>query len=589
MAIEVVIPMLGITIEKGKILRWLKREGDVVKKGEPLCEVETDKLVTEIESPGSGTLKRILVTENVEVPILTAIAVLTEKGEELPAKYKTAPGAVPPPPASASPRELPAEKPIQIPAPSSAPSARPTGEDYDVTILGAGPGGYVAAIRAAQMGACVLLIEKAELGGTCLNWGCIPTKSFLSDVGTYQKVKHSDLFIHGSKVSMDLRKMVSRKNKVVETMRRGISLLLESQKIRVAKGTGKFVNPKMIEVSSNGKVETYQTRHAIIATGSRVASLPNVKIDGKKILSSDDVINLTEIPKEVIIIGGGVIGVEFGTIFQCLGSKVTVLEMLPQIIATEDDEVIRGLRVLLEKRGIEIFTQTKVVSASPKRERVEVIIDREGKQEKVLAEKVIMAVGRAPCKEGLDLDKIGIQMDGKFIKVNSRMETNVEGVYAIGDVIGKMMLAHAASAEGIVAVENIMGKTREIDYRKIPSCIYTIPEVASVGLKESEAKQKGYEIQVGKFPYLNNGKALAMGETDGFVKIIAEKELGQILGVHILGEHATDLIGECLLAMQVEASIEDLGEVVKGHPALSEMVMEAALDWQRRAIHLPRR
>jgi dihydrolipoamide dehydrogenase len=320
-----------------------------------------------------------------------------------------------------------------------------------------------------------------------------------------------------------------------------------------------------------------------------VASLPTVKIDRKMILSSDDALDLNEIPKEVLIIGGGVVGVEFATIFNGLGSKVTILEMLPQIISTEDEEVIRGLRMLLEKRGVEILTQAKVLDASPKKDKVEVTVDQEGKREKVSAEKVVLAVGRTPCTEGLDLAKIGVQMDGRFIKVNPRMETHVEGIYAIGDVIGKMMLAHAASAEGMVAVENIMGKTREIDYQKIPSCIYTLPEVASVGLKESEAKQKGYSIQVGKFPYLNSGKALAMGEPDGFVKIIAEKELGQILGVHILGEHATDLIGECLLAMNVEASIEDLGEVVKGHPTLSEVVTEAALDWQKRAIHIPKK
>jgi dihydrolipoamide dehydrogenase len=467
----------------------------------------------------------------------------------------------------------------------SALSIRASGEGYDIAILGAGVGGYVAAIRAAQMGARVLLIEKDELGGTCLNRGCIPTKSFLSDVKIYSRVRGSNVFINGSKVSIDLKKMISRKNKVVKTMKRGVSMLLESRRITLVRGFAKFSDPKTVEVSSNGKVESYKAKNVIIATGSQVASLPTVKIDGKKILSSDEIMDLREIPKEAIVIGGGVVGVEFATVFNCLGAKVTILEMLPQIISTEDEEVIRGLKLLLEKQGIIILTRSKVLSASPRREKVEVTIDQEGKKERLSGVKVIMAVGRTPFTEGLDLERIGIQMEGKFIKVNSRMETNVDGVYAIGDVIGKVMLAHAASAEGIVAVENIMGKVREIDYKKIPSCIYTFPEVASVGLKESEAKQKGYDIQVGKFPYLNNGKALAMGESEGFVKIVAEKELGQILGVHILGEHATDLIGECLLAMHVEAAIEDLGEVVKGHPTLSEVITEAARDWSRKAIH----
>jgi dihydrolipoamide dehydrogenase len=571
MAVEVVMPILGLTVEKGKILKWLKSEGEVVQKGESIFEVEADKVTTEVESPASGILKRILLHENIEVPVLTVVAVITEKGEELSPKYDQA--SVSETPASLSNQTIATKAP----------------ENYDIAILGAGPGGYVAAIRAAQMGAGVVLIEKSELGGTCLNWGCIPTKSFLSDVKVYKRVKESDLFINGSKISIDLKKMVARKNKVVETMKRGVSLLLESQKVKWVSGAGKFLDPKTIEVSSNGKSETFKAKNVIVATGSQVASLPTVKVDGEKILSSDDVVHLKEIPKEVVIIGGGVIGVEFATLFNGLGSKVTILEMLPQIISTEDEEVIRGLKILLEKQGITLLTQARVLSATLGREGVEVAIDREGKKERVRCERVIMAVGRSPYTEGLNLDRIGVRMEGRFIKVNSRMETNVEGVYAIGDVIGKMMLAHAASAEGIVAVENIMGKASEINYHRVPSCIYTFPEVASVGLKEIEAKQKGYDIQIGRFPYLNSGKALAMGEPEGFVKIIAEKRLGQILGVHILGERATDLIGECLLAMNVEASIEDLGEVIKGHPTLSETVMEAALDWQKMAIHLPKK
>lgn len=582
MAIEVVVPMLGITIEKGKIIKWLKSEGDFVKKGEPIFEVETEKVVTEVESPATGILKKILIPENMEVPVLTIVAIITEKGEELPEKYRAAPAAIPPPSGPSGP-----PKPTLPPTPVT--HVRPSEEGCDIAILGAGPGGYVAAIRAAQLGARVLLVEKGELGGTCLNCGCIPTKSFLSDLKIYQKVKHSDLFVHGSKVSIDLKKMVSRKNKVVETMKRGVSLLLDSQKVTFAKGFGKFTDPKTIEVSKDGKREIYKTKNVIIASGSQVASIPAVKIDGKKILSSDDVLDLKEIPKNILIIGGGVIGVEFATIFNCLGAKVTILEMLPQIIPTEDEEIIRGLRLLLEKQGITILTESKVLKASPKKEKIEVTIERGEKQEKFSGEKVLMAVGRVPFKEDLNLEKIGIQMEGRFLKVNSRMETNVDGIYAIGDVIGKIMLAHAASAEGIVAVENIMGRVREIDYQKIPSCIYTFPEVASVGLKESEAKQKGYDIQVGKFPYLNSAKALAMGESEGFVKIVAEKELGKILGVHILGEHATDLIGECILAMNVEASIEDLGEAVKGHPTLSELIMEAALDCKGMSTHLPRK
>lgn len=577
MAIEVVIPMLGITIERGKITRWLKAEGDFVKKGEPLFEVETEKLVTEVESPGTGILKKILVSEDIEVPVLTVVAVITEKGEEIPEEYRKIKPEIP---FLSEARDSRQPETRSVPAASAG---RP--EDFDIAILGAGSGGYVAAIRAAQMGARVLLIEKDELGGTCLNRGCIPTKSYLSDIKTYKRVKSSDLFVNGSKVSIDLKKMVSRKNRGVETAKKGISLLLESQKITVLKGVGSFSNSKKIRVSSHGKGQAYGAQNIIIATGSQVASLPGIKIDGNRILSSDDVVNLKNVPEDILIIGGGVVGVEFATIFNWLGARVTILEMLPQIISSEDEEVVRGLKLLLERQGVKILTNAKVLKAFPKKGKTEIIAEREAKEERLSAEKILIAVGRVPNTDGLNLDKIGIQKEGKFIKVNSKMETNIDGIYAIGDVIGKTMLAHAASAEGIVAAENILGKVREIDYEKIPSCIYAFPEVASVGLKESEARQKGYEIQVGKFPYLNNGKALAMGEAEGFVKIVAEKELGRILGVHILGEHATDLIGECLLAMNVEASIEDLGDVIKGHPTLSEALTEAALDCQGLSIH----
>jgi len=569
MASEVVVPVLGFSNEKGKIVKWLKSEGAFVKKGEPIFELETDKVVTEVESPATGLLKKILIPEGTEVPVLTVVAIITEKGEELPEKYRTG--------------RPEGEKPVPRTLPPTSP--RSSRESYDLAILGAGPGGCTAAMRAAQMGARVLLIEKGNLGGTCLNRGCIPTKSFLSDIKSLRKVRDSDLFTGGRKVSIDLIKMASRKNRVVEAMRRGTSSLLRNQGVDPVKGFGRLLGGKRLEVSSNGRTKVFQAKNLILATGSRPASISGIAIDGKMVLSSDEALDLKQrIPKNLLIIGGGMIGVEFATIFRGLGAKVTILEMLPQIISNEDEEVVKGLGLLLEKQGIEILTGARVLRASVKKNSVEVTVDRGGKKEKFSGEKVLMAVGRAPNIDGLQLDRIGVEMEEGFIKVNSKMETNVEGVYAIGDVIGKMMLAHAASAEGITAVENIMGKVREMDYQKIPRCLYTFPEAASVGLNESEAKQKGYHIRVGRFLYSNSGKAWAMGEPEGFVKIVAEKELGQILGVHILGEQATEVIGECLLAMNLEASIEDLGEVVKGHPTLSETITEAALDWQKKGM-----
>ncbi|MBP1713776.1 MAG: dihydrolipoamide dehydrogenase [Deltaproteobacteria bacterium] len=583
MAIEVVVPMLGITVEKGKILRWLKKEGDPVQKGEPLFEVETEKVVTEVESPGTGILKKIIVPENLEVPVLTLVAVITKPDEELPAQYEAFPtlpavGTKPAEPPPQAVRLSPSVTPVK-----SMPVPR------NLLIVGAGPGGYVAAIRAAQLGIQVTLVEKGKLGGTCLNWGCIPTKSFLADVKLLRKIKSSEVFANTETLAINWPKLTARKNQVVETLRNGVAAHLKSQKVNLLRGRGKFIEPHAVEVDCEGKKEIIRAEAVIVATGSRPSPLPQIPFDGQRILSSDDIFLLPEPPMELVIIGGGVIGVEFAMIFNSLGTKVTILEMLPQIIATEEPEVIQGLHRLLEKGGIRILTQAKVLSASPLKEGVSIVLQRKNKEEELSAEKVLMAVGRKPNTEDLGLDKVGIRLNGSFIEVNSRMETAVPGIYAIGDVTGKMMLAHAASAQGIVAVENMAGKDREIDYQRIPNCIYTLPEVASVGLKEEEARQEGYELQVGRFPYRNSGKALAMGEPEGFVKIIAEKELGQVLGVHILGDRATDLIGECVLAMNLEGTIEEWGETVKGHPTLSEILNEAALDAQGWAIHSPKK
>jgi dihydrolipoamide dehydrogenase len=461
---------------------------------------------------------------------------------------------------------------------------------YDITIIGGGPGGYVAAIRAAQMGANVLVIEKEKLGGTCVNWGCIPTKALLADLKPFYKIKRSPLYKGREQLFANFDKMVHRKNQVVETMTKGIETLFRSNGVQLVHGTGYFEDSKTIGVIQNDRKETYRANNIIIATGSRAATLANVNIDGKYVLSNEEILNLQEIPKEITIIGGGVIGVEFGTIFNALGTQVTIVEMLPAIIPAGDDEVTFLLNALLQKQGMTILTNTEVTGMSATMGKVDVKVqDESRKEEQLTADKVLMAIGRSPYTEGLGIKSIGLKMDGPFIEVNARMETNVDGVYAIGDVIGKMMLAHTASAEGIVAIDNIMRKTREIDYRKIPSCVYTLPEMAWIGLHEREALEKGLDIRVGKFPYQCNAKAVAMGEPNGFVKIIADKESGEIFGVHILGEDATDLIGECVLAMHLGATVENLAEVVKGHPTLSETVMEAALDWSNMSIHLPRK
>ena len=462
-------------------------------------------------------------------------------------------------------------------------------KSFDVTVIGGGPGGYVAAIRAAQLGASVLLIEKDQLGGTCLNRGCIPTKAMLADAKLYHQVKASSV-INADGLRFNMAKLLERKEGVIKTLRSGVGLLVKNNGITLVVGKAKFLDPRTIEVESEKGKEQFQSSKTIIATGSVSAQLPSVAVDGKVILTSTEMLNLSAIPKDLIVIGGGYIGMEFACLFSGLGSAVTVIEMLPGVLMTEDEETARGLVTILKKRGIQIHTETKVKEAKVKDGRAEVtVINKEGKEQVFQAEKALMAVGRSPYTEGLQPEKAGVALSGKFIKVNERMETTAPGIYAIGDVTGRQMLAHKASAEGVAAAENAAGKRATVDYSKIPNCIFTFPEIASIGLTEKQAKEKGLELMIGRFPFVNNGRALATAGSEGFVKVIAEKGLGQVMGVHILGDHATDLIGGSALALALEATTEELGKTVQAHPTLMEAVAEASLDAMREAIHLTKK
>ena len=460
---------------------------------------------------------------------------------------------------------------------------------FDLTVIGGGPGGYVAAIRAAQLGAKVLLVEKDQVGGTCTNRGCIPTKAMLADARMFERVRVSPV-VKTDGLRLDMEQLQDRKNKVVKRMITGVEFLLKDNGISFIRGKASFVDRKTIEVEVEKGKEQVGSQKAIIATGSISAQIPNVPVDGKVILTSTEMLNVPSVPETLVIIGGGYIGMEFACLFRGLGSKVTVIEMLPQIISTEDEEVIRGLTTLLKKKSIRIHTETKVKEASVKDGHAEVkVVHQDGKEEVFQAEKALMAVGRSPYTEGLRLEKAGVALDRKFIKVNERMETTSHGIYAIGDVTGRQMLAHKASAEGIVAAENALGRSNKMDYAKIPNCIFTLPEVASIGLTEKQAKEKGLRVRIGKYPFQSNGKALANGDSEGFVKVIADQELGQVVGVHILGDHATDLIGGLSVAMTLETTAEELGKAVQAHPTLMEAVAEASLDAIKEAIHLPKK
>jgi len=370
----------------------------------------------------------------------------------------------------------------------------------------------------------------------------------------------------------------------------GIEFLLKDNGINFIRGKASFLDRKTVEVEVEKGKEQLGSQKVIIATGSVSTQIPNVPVDGKVILTSTEMLNVSSIPQDLIIIGGGYIGMEFACLFSGLGSKVTVIEMLPQIISTEDEEVIRGLTTLLKKRGIRIHPETKVKEAMVKDGRAEVkVIHEDGKEEVFQAEKALMAVGRSPYTEDLGLEKAGLALEGKFIKVNGRMETTCPGIYAIGDVTGRQMLAHKASAEGIVAAENAMGRSNQVDYSRIPNCIFTLPEVASIGLTEKQTKEKGLRVRIGRYPFQSNGKALANGDSEGFVKVIADQELGQVIGIHILGDHATGLIGGLSVAMTLETTVEELGKTVQAHPTLMEAVAEASLDAIKEAIHLQKK
>jgi dihydrolipoamide dehydrogenase len=460
---------------------------------------------------------------------------------------------------------------------------------FDLTVIGGGPGGYVAAIRAAQLGAKVLLIEKDQLGGTCTNRGCIPTKTMLADARMFERIRLSPV-IKAESLRVDMEQLQDRKNRVVKRMITGVEFLLKDNGITFIRGKASFLDRRTIEVEVEKGKERFGSQKIIIATGSVSAQIPNVLIDGKVILTSTEMLNVSSIPQDLIIIGGGYVGMEFACLFSGLGSKVTVIEMLPQIISTEDEEVIRGLTTLLKKRDIKMHTETRVKEAMVKDGRAGVkVIHQDGKEEVFQAEKALMAVGRSPYTEGLRLEKAGVALEGKFVKVNERMETTSPDIYAIGDVTGRQMLAHKASAEGIIAAENASGRSNKMDYSRIPNCIFTLPEVASIGLTEKLAKEKGLRVRIGRYPFQSNGKALANGDSEGFVKVIADQELGQLVGVHLLGDHVTDLIGGLSVAMALETTVEELGKTVQAHPTLMEAVAEASLDAIKEAIHLQKK
>jgi len=458
-----------------------------------------------------------------------------------------------------------------------------------ITILGAGPGGYVAAIRAAQLGAEVTVIEEGEVGGTCLNWGCIPTKTLIASADLLHKARNSKnfgLIMEGS-ISPDIQKIVERKDRVVSTQVKGIRGLFKSWGIRIVRGRGVISSPEKITVTlKDGSIEYVETDKIIIATGSRPAQIPVFPFDGKKILSSDHAINPNRIPESLLIVGAGVIGCEFAFIYKEFGSDVTMVEMMPNAVSTEDEEISAILERELKKNKIKLIKDTSVNNVDVRNNGVSVGLS-DGKVLQV--EQVLVSIGRAVNSENIGLEDMGIEKGNRGeIIVDSRMQTNIDGIYAIGDVTGGIMLAHLASKEGTVAAESAMGRDTTINYNVIPAAIFTSPEIGSVGLREKQAVEKGLKIKIGRFQVRSLGKAHAIGEISGLFKIIADEETDMILGAHIIGPHASDLIHEVALAMEKGLTANDIANTIHAHPTLSEGIMEAAEDVHGSAIHSPR-
>jgi dihydrolipoamide dehydrogenase len=466
------------------------------------------------------------------------------------------------------------------------------GEQFDVTIIGSGPGGYVAAIRAGQLGLKVAMIEKdTRLGGTCTLRGCIPTKQMLMSAHVYEQMQHAaDFGVQATGIQLAFEDVQKRKNKVVLKNTKGIEYLMKKNKVTVFKGTGKLALPGKVEVTgADGAKQTLETKNIIIATGSVVRPIPGFETDGVHVVNSDHILELKDVPKSLIVMGAGAVGVEFASVYSRFGAETTLVELMPRLVPLEDEEVSTELEKSFRKRGIKSQVDTKLEKLE-KTDAGVVVTGKTSKGEAVRleAEMLLVAVGRMPFTEGLGLEGSKIKVEKGFIQVDEYQQTAEKGVYAIGDVVPTPLLAHLASKEGIVAVEHLAGQknVRPINLRLVPNCTYCDPEVASVGLTEAKAKEQGYDVKIGKFPMSASGKARILGEEEGFVKIVGEGKYDEILGVHIIGPHATELIAEACVAMQLESTAEELGRTMHAHPTVSETVMEAAEGVHGLAVHI---
>ncbi|MCG2789548.1 MAG: dihydrolipoyl dehydrogenase, partial [Actinomycetia bacterium] len=455
-------------------------------------------------------------------------------------------------------------------------------------VLGGGPGGYVAAIRAAKLGVKTMVIEKENLGGVCLNWGCIPTKALYHVAQAIDEIKKADIFgINISGWNLDFKKAMDRKDKVIAAQRQGLAFHFKKNNVELVMGNGKLISSnKILVTGENGQEVEVIAKNIIIATGSHAANVPPFNLEDEGVIDNIGILSLTAIPESLLIVGGGVIGSEFANIFSTFGSSVTIVEMLPRILSTEDVEVSKVIAKAFGKKGINVFTNSVIEEV--KKDKGKFFCKIKGGDE-IVADKALISVGRRPNSTGIGLEEIGITIDDQgFIKADSHLRTNIPNIYAVGDVNGGLQLAHVASDEGKIAAENIAGKDKTMDYRVIPWAVFTSPEIGTVGLNEEQARSKGINVCFGLFPFSNSGKAFITGETEGFIKVVTDRDSGEILGAQMVGPRCSDLVHEVAVAMKGEMVVDTLAETVHSHPTLSEAVMEAAEDCFGIATHLTR-
>lgn len=460
---------------------------------------------------------------------------------------------------------------------------------YDLIVIGSGPGGYPAAIRASQLGMKVGVVEKAELGGICLNWGCIPTKALLKSAQVFEYIQHaSDYGINVSDSSADFGGMVQRSRNVAAGMSKGIEFLFKKNKIEKLMGFGKLVGNKKVEVTAaDGTATTYEANHIILATGARSRELPNIKIDNEKIIGYRKAMTLDKKPNSMVVIGSGAIGMEFAYFYHAIGVEVTVVEFMPRIVPNEDADVSKQLEREYKKKGMKIMTKSAVKSVDTSGDGCKVLVETKKGEVTIDCDVVLSAVGITTNLEGIGLEDVGVATDRGKVLVDDYYKTNIPGIYAIGDIVDGPALAHVATAEGIICVEKIAGHDPEpLDYNNIPGCTYCVPEIASVGYTEEKAKEAGYEIKVGKFPFSASGKAQASGASSGFVKVIFDAKYGEWLGCHMIGNNVTEMIAEAVAARKLETTGHEIIKTVHPHPTMSEAIMEAAADAYDEVIHL---